>query len=70
MAFIVVCIDKEEPGKSEIVPVEEPEEQTDDAIPVNQDCTIFPTKENAIRWTKADEREFPGVYDYHIIQVG
>ena len=27
MSFIIVCIDKEEPGKSEIVPVEETEEQ-------------------------------------------
>ena len=66
MSFIVVCIDKEEPGKSEIVPVEETEAE----IPMDLDCMLFPTKENALRWTMADDLEFPGVYDCHIIQVG
>jgi len=70
MSFIVVCIDKENPSQSEIVPVEETEEQRAMELPPALDCMLFPTKENAIRWTKEDEREFPGVYDYHIIQVG
>lgn len=70
MSFIVVCIDKEDPAKSEIVPVEETEEQLKADIPAELDCMLFPTKENALRWTKEDEREFPGVYDYHVIQVG
>jgi hypothetical protein len=69
MSFIIVCIDKEDPKKSEIVPVETTDKQIeDDEDPV--DCQIFPTKANAERWVKEDEKEFKGVYDYHIIQVG
>jgi hypothetical protein len=70
MSFIIVCIDKEEPGKSEIVPVEETEEQLKADIPADLDAMLFPTKQNAEKWVAADEREFPGTYDYHIIQVG
>lgn len=69
MSYIIVCIDKEDPAKSEIVPVEPTDEQIEnDEDPV--DCMIFPTKQNAEKWIAADEREFKNVYDYHIIQVG
>lgn len=69
MSFIVVCIDKEDPEKSEIVPVEPTNKQIeDDEDPV--DCMIFPTKGAAEKWVAKDETEFVGVYDYHIIQVG
>jgi hypothetical protein len=70
MSFIIVCIDKETPSNSEIVPVEETEEQLKSDTPTNLDAMIFPTKKNAEKWVIADEREFPGIYDYHIIQVG
>ncbi len=70
MSFIIVVIDKEEPAKSEIVPEEETEDQLKSDIPPALDAQIFPTKQNAERWVKEDEKEFPGVYDYHIIQVG
>lgn len=69
MSFIIVCIDKEEPEKSEIVPMEPTDKQIeDDEDPV--DCMIFPTKSAAEKWVKEDEKEFKDVYDYHIIQVG
>jgi len=69
MSFIIVCIDKEEPEKSEIVPMEPTDKQIeDDEDP--DDCMIFPTKAAAEKWVKEDEKEFVGVFDYHIIQVG
>lgn len=69
MSFIIVCIDKEDPKKSEIVPEEPTDEQIEnDEEPV--DCMIFATKALAEKWVKGDEKEFKDVYDYHIIQVG
>lgn len=69
MSFIIVCIDKEDPAKSEIVPVEPTTKQIeDDEDPV--DCMLFPTKALAEKWVTGDEKEFKNVYDYHIIQVG
>lgn len=69
MSFIIVCIDKEDPTKSEIVPVEPTDEQIEnDEEPA--DCMIFATKALAEKWVKGDEKEFKDVYDYHIIQVG
>lgn len=70
MSFIIVLIDKEDPAKSEIVPVEETEEQLLQDEPPELDCQLFPTENNAKRWVAADELECPGQYDYHIIQVG
>lgn len=69
MRFIIVCIDKEDHAKSEIVPMEPTNKQIeDDEDPV--DCLIFPTKAAAEKWVKDDEKEFKNVYDYHIIEVG
>lgn len=69
MSFIIVCVDKEDPAKSEIVPVEPTDQQIEnDEDPV--DCMIFPTKGKAEAWITEDEKEFKNVYDYHIIQVG
>ncbi len=68
MPFIILCVDKEEPAKSEIVPVEPTTKQIeDDEDPV--DCQIFPNKSAAEKWVSKDEKEFKDVYDYHIIQV-
>ncbi len=71
MRFIIVCVDKENPEESEIVPVEptEKEKAMGKDLENGQPAHLFPTKENAVRWTKADEREFPGAFDYHIIEV-
>lgn len=69
MSFIVVCIDKKNPELSEIVPVAETEEELLQGTFPPVDCMLFPTEQNAIRWTKEDAREYPDQYDYHIIEV-
>lgn len=64
MAFIIVCVDKEDPKNSEVVPAED--QVTDDESP---DALVFESRAKADEWITEDEKEFPGTYDYHVLEV-
>ncbi len=70
MKFIVVCIDKNDPSKSELASVEETPEQMKSEFPEPLDTMVFTLKDTAEKWIFDDECDFPGIYHYHIIQVG
>ena len=64
MPFIIVCVDKENPARSEVVPDEDVPDTIDEPTSL-----VFKSQADADKWIKKDEKEFPGVYDYHILEV-